>query len=623
MFQLSREDGSLITDEEKGFLLYNSERLCYQYRSDFDIFTANTICRWMGFYAANDFDKDPRSSDFGSWSRHLFGCRQDINGSPECIKVNLKNRYDCAYFIQLECSYSCQQGKFVEDGACHECPENTYRATQGRLTSCQDCPEGSTSQFNASSCICDRGSYWQEGSCLPCTSQICNCPKGMTWNGDNLERGTCVPCKPGTYRREDMMVCTTCPSGSTSTEGQDYCLCTAGFFWDGAGCVECGDGRVSPAGARLCQPCPGETTSNKSNCDCPNGQVWTWKTADIGHCSLCPPGTYKNSVQGSCTSCPTEAISLAGSSSCLCPAGTTWSDTKLNCEECEPGQVSQAGSLKCTECPDGSVDKVTCSCKIGHVWYLCVSLSESRNDNDSLILAITIGITTIICFCLLGLYVKELRKDKRKNSTKEFFTQAKLSLDNKTIVAPPGQHLDLNIRLQEREIADKYNNWESKSERKSNFQIDESLQNTATANKGLYDTLNYITAPLHEDGETSVSSEQMCIVSRNSKPTSATADGRRDVTAGSTKDLYQVSRRTMTAPHDTLEYEDVFIKPGDVKQVKVSKERRGEEIVEENVDCAVVEEISQCSKRGGEVYSTLEEVQEEEDGEAVYTKLNR
>ncbi|KAL5254424.1 hypothetical protein ACHWQZ_G014015 [Mnemiopsis leidyi] len=544
----------------------------------------------MRFGSAVAWEWKSRSAISLTWSKYYFQCPQDT-WSTDCIKSFTGNRDDCAYFIQLQCSLPA--GMFINDDKFVCCPENTYTLTHGRLTSCQDCPKGSTTQSNATSCICDRGSYWQEGTCSPCTSQICNCPKGMTWNGENLEKGTCVPCKPGTYRSEDMVFCTTCPSGSTSTEGQDYCLCTAGFYWNGAACVECEDDRASPAGARVCVPCLGETTSNKSYCDCPSGQIWTWITAVFGHCSLCPPGTYKNSVQDSCTLCPTKATSLAGSSSCICPAGTTWSDTKLNCEDCKPGQVSQAGSLKCTECPDGSVDKVTCSCHIGNVWSwierergecLCLNISQCLSQSESesmsgtksesnikqeietqskhykykisdsfvsfplfLTLAITSGITTISCVCFMGLFIRERRRNGMKNSAKVFFRQEQQSPDNITVAVLQSQYQDLIIEHPEPRIEDSYSDMELKTEDMSISKNDEILVNTETTNDGMYNVLNKSTASHHMHGLTSATSDELHSVLRKLKPTSSNTDKKECLPGNSTEYLYSVPWKTTTA----------------------------------------------------------------------------
>ncbi|KAL5270592.1 hypothetical protein ACHWQZ_G001334 [Mnemiopsis leidyi] len=413
----------------------------------------------------------------------------------------------------------------------------------------------------------------------------------MTWNGDNLERGTCVPCKPGTYRREDMMVCTTCPSGSTSTEGQDYCLCTAGFFWDGAG-------------------------------------------LDL-----------ENSVQRSCTSCPTEATSLAGSSSCLCPAGTTWSDTKLNCEECKPGQVSQAGSLQCTECPDGSVDKVTCSCKIGHVWSwierergeclclnisLCLSQSESENDIDTayehsyisdnfmsnplfVILATILGIITIVFVCFIGLYIRERKRNGMKNSAKVLFRHEQQNVDSATVTVLQSQYHDLIVGPPEPRIEDSFSNDE------------------------VYNTLNETTPSRRQEGQTTATRDEMYSDLGNSKPNFSATDREKDVTEDSADNLYSLPWKRETdklrddtddSVYNTLDGEAVHSTIDEEKLVQVSKNINRDDMTDNVGDYRDAEEISQCLKERCEVYSTLnhrekEKVHEEEDGEAVYTKLNR
>ena len=729
MFQLSRQDGSLITGQEKGYLLYNSQRVCYRQRSGFDKFTASTICRWMGFDAAINSDSEERLSDFGTWSRYYFPCQEDIDQSSKCEKHYYDNRYDCLFMAKLKCRLSCPPGMYLNYASCVYCPKNTYKPTRGRLKSCYDCPDGSTSKFNASNCICEKGSYWQEDSCSSCTSDKCRCSRGLTWNGDDLEKGTCIPCEPGTYRGEGMDGCMECPTDSKSTEGQDFCVCAAGMFWDGTSCVECDAGTVSQAGARGCTSCPSGITYSDINssetissyrlfCDCPDGQIWTWENETSGHCTSCPSGTYKKSMQNYqgtnknsvqnysgtnensvqdyrgtndnsgnnypetnenseenqpeedfCTPCPVGASSLAASSSCICPEGTIWSENKLNCVNCKPGQVSQTGSLKCTDCPEGREDEATCFCPAGWVWSwiekergecvclnisLCQSESDSDSDSDSdsehselsdnsesssivLILVASLGIITVVCVSFIGLYIRERKKNCKKNKTRIFFNQEQQNPDSETVAVLQSQYHDLIVESTDQRTDKNYTNLERKSRQRkdesysrlqrknagiSTSKDDKGFSHTTVRYDDVYNTLNEGIAPQQQDGETRAASDEKYNVLGDPKPTFSAADDAKGSSDVSAEELYSVPWKSKTTGQKEITDDPVYNTLHD----KTVYNTLDEEPVEEG-DYADTEEILQCKEGGRELYSTLnrggkEDVEEEEEEEGVYRKLD-
>ena len=732
-FQLSREDGSLITGEETGFLLYNNKRTCEQSRYKngfvFNNVTAHAICSMMGFDAAVAWGWKSKPRKLLTWSRYYFQCPQDI-WSTDCINIHDRG---CSYLIQLKCSLSCSQGMYLNHGKCVHCPHNTYTPTRGRLTSCYDCPDGSTSPPNSSNCICEKGSYWLEDSCSPCTSDICNCSKGLIWNGDDIVKGTCVPCEPGTYRGENMDLCKECPPGSTSTEGQDYCVCRAGMFWDGTSCVECEVGTVSQAGARRCISCPSGITSSDINtsetissnrlfCDCPDGQIWSWENETSGNCTSCPSGTYKKSMQNyqgtnensiqnysgtndnfvqeyrgtndssrrnyletndiseqnhleqdSCTACPAEASSVTGSSSCICPEGTIWSETKLNCVNCNSEQVSQAGSLKCTDCPEGREDGATCLCPAGWVWSwiekergecLCLNISlcqsdsdsdsdsdsesESESDSDSdsehselsdnsesssivLILVASLGIITVVCVSFIGLYIRERKKNCKKNKMRIFFNQEQHNADSEAVAGLQSQYHDLIVESTDKITGENYTNLERKSrprkdesysrlQRKtagiSTTKDEKGLSNKAARNDDVYNTLNEGITSQQQDGKTRTASDEMYNVLENPQPSSA-IDGAKD----SAEDLYSVPWTTKTTGQKEITDDPVYNTLHD----ETVYNTLDEEPIEDG-DYADTEEILRCKEGGSDLYSTLnhagKEERKEEEEEGVYRKLD-
>ncbi|KAJ1483235.1 hypothetical protein T484DRAFT_2601247 [Baffinella frigidus] len=175
----------------------------------------------------------------------------------------------------------------------------------------------------------------------------------------------CTPCKAGTYKdSSNASECTACPTNSMSAVGSSSCECAAGYTGDaGAG--------------EDCVPC----------------EAGTFKAASgSATCTACLAGTYK-SVEGpgACLSCPGDATSVDGASSCACWAGNFFMVPSLSCSgscPCDPwvglnestissnseGSGEYDNNADCTWTISGAKAQVTF-----HPWYTAYSLHTEPN----------------------------------------------------------------------------------------------------------------------------------------------------------------------------------------------------------------------------------------------------
>ena len=126
-------------------------------------------------------------------------------------------------------------------------------------------------------------------------------------------------------------------------------------------CFECTAGTYSP-----------DPNSSSSCFSCPTNSI---SLAGSTFCS-CNEGTYMNSDGDECLTCPEKSISKKGSSFCSCTAGTYLytSGEDISCVQCPGGKISKEGSTApadCVDCPDGTAplnDGQACSCDNGYGW---------------------------------------------------------------------------------------------------------------------------------------------------------------------------------------------------------------------------------------------------------------
>jgi hypothetical protein len=252
------------------------------------------------------------------------------------------------------------------------CPSNYYgvRVSLGSLTAstCQKCPEGSTSARGSSECTrpCDAGFYRN-------ASSVCTrCPAGW-YNARPTDLGiaACIPCRTGTTTPTDGATqpsqCTVaCPPG-TFTYGAPPNRCTSPFC-NGKFCpTVCRPGLYLNSKDKSCQRCPPGTFMPEYNSEpeCRPCPVAPPERDGAFACVGCNAGSYFNGT--GCSLCPNGMFSGQGAESVLecsiapCGAGQFRNRQTLECEDCPVGTFSSAPNNAdvCTACPKASVQPLT------------------------------------------------------------------------------------------------------------------------------------------------------------------------------------------------------------------------------------------------------------------------
>jgi hypothetical protein len=295
---------------------------------------------------------------------------------------------------------NCLRAHYKEeagDHACTPCPEDTYSnsATLTSVDQCLPCKDHSTSDPGSQEqdCLCVVG-YFSAGS----TCELC--PAGTYKDTVEITHG-CVTCSQNSYSPVGASTCfqcpvhTTAPAGSTSA---DACQCADGLFFT-----------PSTYSANNQKTCPfilegyewahcdqalvyEQTCSGLAEClgySCFDGTtILCAQTGDLqsdaepiliektpGGCESCPVNTYVSDTGEECTSCPTHAVSPAGSpdiTDCTCDLGYTGVDGGT-CTACGEGQYKAVvGSAACVNCPSSSISPAAsaavtdCKCNAGY-----------------------------------------------------------------------------------------------------------------------------------------------------------------------------------------------------------------------------------------------------------------
>ena len=252
----------------------------------------------------------------------------------------------------------CPPGYYAsQESTCLECPANTFSQSVG-ATSCNACPEASTSPTGSSACTCESGKIWnnttstcgncplnsagKDGMCFECPEdsvappvdhqRACSCPVGKHWIWEANLTGRCVPCDENAYKGRGMTQCQACPDGSSSTAGSSVCSCEAGKYWDGQSCEQCTSGTASDTGALKCLICIIGTTESQDGCVCEDGMIWKWNDHGSGSCHPCLQNTFRADTMPHCSACPVGSRSFPGSRYCACSKENYWDGQ--NCKPC-------------------------------------------------------------------------------------------------------------------------------------------------------------------------------------------------------------------------------------------------------------------------------------------------
>lgn len=280
------------------------------------------------------------------------------------------------YFVSNSVCIGCAAGKyknFVGNGACLECPINTFNDNikQDSVNSCTQCPSNSSSSSGSnsiSSCVCNAG--------FERLSNVCSvCNPGYYEND-----GVCLACEKAKFNTlKGETVCEHCPSNtytvSTASISIQNCLCSPGYelqainsedfsckacasgkFERNGFCKNCNTGKYQPEiNATSCVDCPSNSnntdpgSNSKSDCLCGPGYAH-----DGENCVVCTAGSYKSGYANTgCESCQSGKYnSVDGESACLdCPLDTYQDvDGQTSCKECTANSISNEASVSIEEC---------------------------------------------------------------------------------------------------------------------------------------------------------------------------------------------------------------------------------------------------------------------------------
>ncbi|EAS04215.2 leishmanolysin family protein (macronuclear) [Tetrahymena thermophila SB210] len=243
---------------------------------------------------------------------------------------------------------ACKAGYYLLGNTCvNSCPDGYYLGTQNGQTVCLIC---------AISCK----------KCSGTATNCQNCPTGQYQMPDTTCVVSCTPTS-SYYQNSQTMKCDPCDISCNQ--------CTAGN--SDTSCVKC---------------------ANAGQFKDPTNQ---------NRCGTCPPGTYGDTVSGSCQPCTSPCATCVTSSttctSCqtgsLKPDGTCgqcdpgWFSSSGICKQCDPNCLTCSGSSKnCTSCSNGAVlpDNTCPPCTIGYYYNgsTCVQCHPScykcngQNNNN-------------------------------------------------------------------------------------------------------------------------------------------------------------------------------------------------------------------------------------------------
>ena len=320
---------------------------------------------------------------------------------------------------QKSCT-DCDAGKFkpmIGEGVCSMCPVGKSSAIEGThectpcgvgkyqdevgQTSCKDCDAGMFKPTTGAG-VC---SVCPKGTSSPSASDElmdCTCLAGYS---GTLDGRACNVCPEGKYKvGTGIGQCLDCPAFTSSLSASDElvdCKCLAGYSaeLDGQACSVCPKGKYKTVtGAFACSVCQGGTSNDDIG------------STSAGACVQCDGGTWSGDGDATCTTCPSQTSSAAGSNKktdCKCLAGYGAKSEGQVCSICLEGEYKAVGVGMCSMCPGGtsnnnrgSTSADACGRCIGGTWSgdgaatctTCPSHTTSDDDSDEL----------IDCKCLAG-----------------------------------------------------------------------------------------------------------------------------------------------------------------------------------------------------------------------------
>ncbi|CAG2208767.1 Delta-like protein B,Fibropellin-1,Protein jagged-1b,Fibropellin-3,Neurogenic locus protein delta,Protein crumbs homolog 1,Sushi, nidogen and EGF-like domain-containing protein 1,Protein jagged-1,Protein eyes shut,Delta-like protein 1,Protein jagged-1a,Delta-like protein 4,Neurogenic locus notch homolog protein 2,Neurogenic locus notch homolog protein 4,Protein crumbs homolog 2,Neurogenic locus Notch protein,Protein jagged-2,Neurogenic locus notch homolog protein 1,Delta-like protein D,Neurogenic locus not len=297
--------------------------------------------------------------------QHKLECEEgSILINTSCIRCPVGTFFNV---LRQKCE-SCQRGSYQqEEGqySCHLCPNltSTHRSNSRSKEDCKaQCLPGTFSKDGIKQCTtCPEGSYQHLYGQTTCN----NCPGSTT----TLRRGTrrlsmCrAECSPGYASKTGLEPCLSCPKGTYQFDtGKTFCL-------------DCpGDGKTLETASTDLSECQGSYTDYQSDIPvevdfdecfakpCKNGATCR-SQGGFGIRCICAPGytgAYCEKELDECESDPCfnggSCVDLKVDYSCKCVAGFTGKKCEVNIDECLGQPCVNNGT-----CVDG-VNNYNCSC---------------------------------------------------------------------------------------------------------------------------------------------------------------------------------------------------------------------------------------------------------------------
>ena len=344
----------------------------------------------------------------------------------------------------------CNMGHTLVSGSCSQCAAGTYKPAAGNavctscdansispvestvLAACTQCLVNSAPDTTKTACVCNMGHTLESGSCLQCAAGTYKTAPG---------NAVCTSCNTDSISfigSFNAGACTPCATGSTPNNEKNACLCNMGFSGAAGNCLKCPEGKYkNTLGSTPCTDCdtntptsPAGSTSESACTLCGDNremdfekQVCVCKvdfteitgicqadcakgfTGTAGSCSVCPGGTYKNTLGSTvCIDCPANTpispVQSTGVSSCTscglnrapnseetrCDCRLDFTEVTGTCQpDCAKGFTGTAGS--CSACPGGTYKDATgsASCVVCNINTPNSSTASIRADDCMLL----------------------------------------------------------------------------------------------------------------------------------------------------------------------------------------------------------------------------------------------
>ena len=281
-------------------------------------------------------------------------------------------------------AFYCGPGTYPNmlTGTCWQCPFGSQ--SPGGLARCKRCPVMYRPTESRKGCeaygplTCKAG-YWGPGGPGTWNYPCVKCPTGTYRppNSRGFEGQRCKKCEKGYVPNADQSGCelslTPAPTLQPTFELPPLHYDCAPGYYDTRnstlGCLKCPPGTISQGFTTKCEECPGRYT-NEERTKCASRPETSptpapiWEPTSPPVPLYCGPGTYPNTLIGTCSPCPPLSYSSGGLAECMfCRSNYRPREDQTGCEEygpltCKAGYYGPGGlgswSYPCVNCPTGT-----------------------------------------------------------------------------------------------------------------------------------------------------------------------------------------------------------------------------------------------------------------------------